>query len=229
MMHYLRSRSLLALLILVPAFSVLFVSARAGHAQGNPQNSWVTPRGGQPFFVIGANYEGPTDQAWMMWQPDKFNADLISADFDHARSIGINTIRIFVQTPLRDDANRNDFSKLDAVTALARSHNLWIILTFTDWAEPHLAKAPQLNPKIATHLAADPSILAYDVKNEPQFTDIAGAIYPTGTTTAPLQAPHLISTYAAKVSRANLGNYRRNQGSIVPARMNDDQAYLMAN
>ncbi len=228
-MHYIRLKSLLALLILVPAFSLLFVPARGSHAQATPQSAWVTPRGGQPFFVIGANYEGPTDQAWMMWQSDKFNADLISVDFDHARSIGINTIRMFVQTPLRDDVNRSDFSKLDAVTALARSHNLRIILTFTDWAEPDLAKAAQLNAKIATHLAADPSILAYDVKNEPQFTDIAGAIYPTGTITVPLQAPDLISTYGEKVSRADIGAYRRNQGSVVPARMSDDQAYLMAN
>ncbi len=228
-MHNVRLKSLLALVILLPAISLLFAPARSSHAQASPQSSWITPRGGQPYFVVGANYEGPTAQAWMMWQPDKFNADLISVDLDHAQSIGINTIRIFVQTPLRDDVNRNDFSKLDAVTALARSHNLHIILTFTDWAEPDLAKAAQLNAKIATHLAADPAILAYDVKNEPQFTDIAGAIYPTGTITVPLQAPDLISTYGEKISRADIGTYRRNQGSIIPARMSDDQAYLMAN
>jgi hypothetical protein len=179
--------------------------------------------------VIGANYEGPTDQAWMMWQPDKFNPDMIAADFARARSIGINTMRIFIQTPLRDDVNRNDFSKLDAVTALARSNNLWLIVTFTDWAEPDLAKAADLNKRIAAHLAAEPAVLAYDVKNEPQLTDIAGAIYPSGTITVPLQSPDLIAPYGEKVARSDIGTYRNQSGSIIPARMTDDQAYLLAN
>src|SRR5215216_139512 len=66
---------------------------------------WVTPRGGTPYFVIGANYEGPTDRAWMMWDDDKFDANLISYDFARAKSLGINTLRIFVQPSLRDDIN----------------------------------------------------------------------------------------------------------------------------
>jgi hypothetical protein len=230
MKHSLRLKSgLLALVIFLPALTLLLGPTESGHAQANTPGSWITPRGGQPFFVIGANYEGPTAQAWMMWQPDKFDPNLIEEDFARAQSIGINTLRIFVQTPLRDDVNRNDFSKLDAVTALARSNHLWLIVTFTDWAEPDLAKAADLNKRIAAHLAAEPSILAYDVKNEPQLTDIAGAIYPSGTMTVPLQLPDLIATYGEKVARADIGNYRTHQGSFIPSRMTDDQAYLLAN
>jgi hypothetical protein len=224
-----RLRLLALSIALLPVISFLLLPTSKGEAQSTTPASWIKPRGGQPFFVIGANYEGPTDQAWMMWENAKFNSDLIAADFARARSIGINTIRIFVQTPLRDDINRNDFSKMDAVTALAGSSNLKIILTFTDWAEPDLTKAADLNRRIAAHLAGDTSILAYDVKNEPQFTDIAGAIYPTGTLPVPLQSPDLIATYGEKVARADIGDYRRHQGSYIPNRMNDDQAYLMAN
>ncbi|MEO8287166.1 MAG: hypothetical protein ABI670_12125 [Chloroflexota bacterium] len=225
-----RSRTvavLLALLILLPL--IPGHTAVAQNKPANQQSGWITPRGGQPFFVVGANYEGATDRAWMMWESDKFDPSLIAADFARARSIGINTVRIFVQRPLRDDANRNDFSKLDAVTELARRNNLWLILTFTDWPEPDLTKSADLNLRIAAHLAGEPSILAYDVKNEPQFTDVAGAIFPANTAAVPLQDPATLATYGEKVKRSDIATYRRNQGNYIPARMNDDQAYLMAN
>jgi len=200
-------------------------------AQEQPSTrAWITPRGGKPFFVIAANYEGPADRAWKMWDDGQFDANLISVDFARAASLGINTLRIFVQTSLRDDINRGDFSKLNTVTALARQYNLKLILTFTDWAEPDIQKAGGLDARIASQLANEPSILAYDIKNEPQWNDIAGAIYPTGTTTVPLQDPSLIAQYGERVSHDAIGDYRRGEGkNIIPARMTDDQAYVMAN
>ncbi len=204
------------------------VIVRAQDAPSTP--TWITPRGGKPFFVIGANYEGPVDRAWMMWDSDKFDPALIDADFARARSVGINTLRIFVQKSLRDDINAGDFSKLDTVTSLARKHGLYLIVTFTDWPEADLARAADLNGRIAAHLASEPSILAYDVKNEPQFTDIAGAIYPSITLTVPLQSPDLILAYGEPVPRSSIADYRQQQGkSIIPTRMTDDQAYIMAN
>jgi hypothetical protein len=195
--------------------------------QANREPSWVAPRGGTPFFVIGANYEGPVDQAWMMWEDGKFAPDRIAADFDRARSIGINTLRVFVQKPLRDDINAGDFSKLDTAVRLARDRNLWLLLTFTDWPEPDLSKAADLNRRIAEHLAAEPGILAYDVKNEPQVTDIAGAIFPAGVT-VPLQARDALASYGERVPCATIGDYRR-KSNVIPGRMNDEQACTMAN
>lgn len=178
-------------------------------------------------FIVGANYEGPVDRAWAMWEPDKFDPDLIAQDFARASSVGITTLRIFVQTALRDEINAGDFSKLDTVVSLAHQHNLELLLTFTDWAEPNLERAADLDGRIAAHLAGNPTIFAYDVKNEPQFSDIAGAIYPTGTT-VPLQTPDLIPTYGEIVSRAGIADYRRGS-NLIPARMTDEQAYAMAN
>src|SRR5207253_157481 len=139
--------------------------ARAQDKQ--PGASWLTTRNGQSFFVVGANYEGPTDRAWKMWDRDKFDQVLIGQDFARARSLGINTLRIFVQTGLRDQINQGDFSELDAITILARQYGLWLIVTFTDWAEPDLAKAAELDARIAAHLVTESSILGYDIKNEP--------------------------------------------------------------
>src|SRR5688572_6802943 len=196
-----------------------------------PPRAWIAPRGGQPFFVVGANYEGATDRAWAMWEDEKFDVGLIDADFARARSLGINTLRIFVQRPLRDDINAGDFSKLDAVMQVARRHSLLVILTFTDWAEPDLARAGALNARIAARFRDDPQILAYDAKNEPQFTDIVGAIYPTGTVSVPLQSTELVAHYGERISRDQIAEYRRsNEGrAIIPARMNDEQAYALGN
>ncbi len=191
---------------------------------------WIAPRGGKPFFVIGANYEGANDRAWLMWEDDQFDIDVIDEDFAKASSVGVNTLRIFVQKPLRDDILADDFSKLDAVLGLARRYNLWIILTFTDWPEPDLQRAADLNRRIAAHLTSEPSILAYDTKNEPQFTDVAGAIFPSSVPPVPLQSPDTINTYGERIPRASIGEYRRGEGkNVIPARMTDDQAYLMAN
>ena len=191
---------------------------------------WITPRGGKPFFVIGANYEGASDRAWLMWEDAQFDVDIINEDFAKASSVGINTLRIFVQKPLRDDVMSGDFSKLDAVVEIARRHSMWIILTFTDWPEPDLQRAADLNRRIATRLAAEPSILAYDTRNEPQFTDVAGAIYPAPVGVVPLQSPETIAAYGERISLAEIGEYRQGEGkNIIPARMTDAQAYFMAN
>lgn len=223
----------LALLVLLA--SLLLSGSYAGvptaKAQDAPSGGWITPRAGKPLFVMGANYEGPVDRAWLMWDDDKFDASLIEADFARARSYGINTLRIFVQRSLRDDVNAGDFTKLDTVTALARKYSLYLIVTFTDWPEPDLAKAADLNGRIAAHLASDPSVLAYDVKNEPQFTDIAGAIYPTGTITAPIQMPDTVAAYGERVARGDIAEYRKSaEGrSVIASRLSDEQAYSVAN
>jgi hypothetical protein len=208
---------------------VLTQAARQDPAR--PPRAWIAPRGGAPFFVVGANYEGATDRAWAMWEDDKFDVGLIDADFARARSLGINTLRIFVQRPLRDDINAGDFSKLDEVMQLARRHSLLIILTFSDWAEPDLARAGALNARIAARYKDNPQILAYDAKNEPQFTDIVGAIYPTTTAAVPLQSPELVAHYGERISRDQIGEYRQStEGrAIVPARMSNDQAYALGN
>jgi hypothetical protein len=166
-----------------------------------------------------------------MWEDEEFDVALIEADFARARSLGINTLRIFVQRPLRDDINAGDFSKLDTVLGLARRYDLLLILTFSDWAEPDLMRAGALNARIAARLKDDPQILAYDAKNEPQFTDIVGAIYPSTTLTVPLQSPELVAHYGERIPRDEIAEYRRsNEGrAIIPARMTDEQAYALGN
>lgn len=226
-------KAALCLLVMACAFPLLpdtgggFNSATANAQDAQVSRTWITPRGGTPFFVVGANYEGATDRAWAMWEDGKFDPALIDQDFARAKSLGINTLRIFVQRPLRADINAGNFSKLDTVTGLARKHNLWLIVTFTDWGEPDLVSAGALNARIASHLASEPSILAYDAKNEPQFADIVGAIYPSAV---PMQSPELVALYGDRIPRSEVASFRQGEGrGIIPARMNEDQAYSVAN
>src|SRR5437764_310539 len=79
--------ALLFTLLLSTQHSVLSTPARA---QDRQPGSLITTRDGQTFFVIGANYEGPTDRAWKMWEHDKYDQVLIGSDFARARSLGIN-------------------------------------------------------------------------------------------------------------------------------------------
>jgi hypothetical protein len=79
---------LLLLVTVVPTSRSPIQAAASTRQEPGPPTAWVAPRGGQPFFVVGANYEGPVDRAWAMWEEEEFDPALIEADFARARSIG---------------------------------------------------------------------------------------------------------------------------------------------
>ena len=59
-----------------------------------------------------------------MWEPDKFDPGLIAQDFARANSVGITTLRIFVQTPLRDDINAATSQSWIPLSRWLEQHNL---------------------------------------------------------------------------------------------------------
>ena len=185
---------------------------------------------GQTFFLMGANYVGHTDRAWLMWDNDKFDATLIAQDFQRVVEAGLNTVRIFVMKPLRDDINGNNFSKLDQIFDVAAAKNLRIILSFNDYDEPDLNKEAQLDKKIAARYGSKTGLLAYDLKNEPQFNDLAGAIYPNSAN-VPLQKDDFIKVYGERMSQAQVDAWRQTtEGKqVVPARMDARAGYIFAN
>ena len=68
---------------------------------------------GVPMFITGMNYEGPADRAWQMWDPDKFDAGAIEADFKRAsEQAGVNVLRLFVQPALLTNIAQNKFAHL---------------------------------------------------------------------------------------------------------------------
>src|SRR4051794_23595686 len=95
------------LLLLLTAASTLTTPPPARGAPGYvgvaPDHTRLTSPDGRPFFIWGINYEGPQDRAWRMWEDAQFDPGLIEQDLIRVKNLGLNTVRLFVQPPLRND------------------------------------------------------------------------------------------------------------------------------
>ena len=184
------TRLALALAVLATTLAAPAGAASAeplAQAQPQSQPPRQAARGG---FMLGANYQGPPDQAWQMWQDDRFDATLIAQDFAKARAANLTVLRIFVQKPLADDVRANRWTKLDRVLDLADQHGLRLIVTLADYTEWDLAKLAEIDAAIAGRYKGRPTILAFDLKNEPRIGDLGLSAYPG--TPPPLQQAALI-------------------------------------
>jgi hypothetical protein len=184
---------------------------------------------GTPFFIWGVNYEGPMDRAWRLWEDAQFDPGLIEQDFIRVRGLGLSTIRLFVQPPLRNDILANNYRKLDLVVQIARRHGLYLLITFSDYVEPNLAAVVEVERRVAARYAGESQILAYDLRNEPQFDLVALSIY--NDPLPALQTDNFIVQYGERITRADIPAYRQtSEGrSLVPARLTDQQAYIYVN
>ncbi|MCC6177512.1 MAG: cellulase family glycosylhydrolase [Chloroflexi bacterium] len=185
---------------------------------------------GRPFFLLGASYQGPADRAWKMWADDQFDATLIAMDFGRARAAGLNALRIFVQYPLAQDAMAGRWNKLDQVLDLADRNHLRLIVTLADYTDWDLARLATVDDAIAARYRGRPTILAYDLKNEPRFGDLALSIYPPEST-ASLQDAGLVPRIGERMTQAELPEYRASDDGkkVIPERLTDDRAYVYLN
>jgi hypothetical protein len=185
---------------------------------------------GQRFFVSGVNYEGHTDRAWALWNDDKFDLNLINQDLSLAAAGGYNAIRIFVQPALRDDILGGKWYKLDKMVEIAAQNNLLLLITMADYDELDLTKLAYMDGLIAKHLAGSPYVLGYDLKNEPQFVDLAGGKYPDDKTPS-IQTDYLIQTYGEKMNQSQVDSWRNTaEGQrTVPPYLSQKAGYYFAN
>jgi LysM repeat protein len=181
---------------------------------------------GHKFFVVGVNYEGYFDRAWRVWDDDTFDLALIEKDFEKARQVGFNVLRLFVQTSLERDIRAGVFDKLDQVLELAAHHGLNVLLTLNDDHSRNLADSGEIAAAIASRYRDDPTILGYDLENEPKLYNLLVAEYPEGYP-APVQSPALVEHYGERVSRDEVEKLR--QERKVPSFLDDEMAYCYAN
>jgi hypothetical protein len=242
----LRCRAFALLVTLASALSLVPDSVIPSHrasATANAEIATASPSGpaslqrgrfvdasGQPSFLLGANYEGPADRSWQMWDDGKFDPGLIAADFDRARTANLSVLRVFVQQPLANDIQVAHWAKLDQVLGLADQRGLRLILTFGDYSEYSLEDLAAVESATAAHYQGRTTIFALDLKNEPHFADLALATYPTGTYVA-LQDPAVAQVIGQSVARADIARYRASaEGQArIPKRLSDDQAFVYAN
>lgn len=159
-------------------------------------------------YLHGINYEGHADRPWRMWQDGLFSPTLIARDFDAIAAAGYNPVRIFVQSPLPQMILAGDYTRLDTVVALAAQRGLRLLITLNDDGDPDLRRVARVDGLLAAHLAGNPAIFGYDLRNEPNLVDIAASIYPPGAP-LPLLSRALISAYRERVSMASAARARR--------------------
>ncbi|MCC6627045.1 MAG: hypothetical protein IT340_06540 [Chloroflexi bacterium] len=202
-------------------------TARVRVAAGGP---WLEVAGGQRLFVYGINYQGPADQAWQMWEPAWFDRQRIAADLDRMRAGGYTVARIFVQAPLSADLAANRFERLDWVLDQADARGLRVILTLADDGENRVPVLTARAGQLARRYAGRGVILAYDLKNEPQFGTFGTALYPAGQP-VPLLDHGLVAKIGARLTRAEARAWRASADgrALTPARFSDDDAYVWAN
>ncbi len=196
----------------------------------DPERQRILDVGGKRFFVWGVNYEGYFDRAWKLWDDDQFVPELIDRDFAKASDAGFNVVRIFVQTGLARDIRAGKFHKLDKVVKLAQRRNLYLLVTFNDYHSPDLAAVAQLDAQIAAYLADEPTIMGYDLENEPGFYAIISAQYPPEY--QPLvHTTALIDHYGEQKSQAEVDAWRQTETGrrIVPQRLSPWLGYLYTN
>ena len=181
---------------------------------------------GSPFFVFGINYVGYFDRAWKMWEPDLYDPTLIARDFRKAQNGGFNTIRLFVQSALIQDVRRDDFSKLDETLSLAQDHQLWVLLILNDAHSLNLAGTAEIDAKIVARYKDVPTVLGYNLENEPVFYNLAAAIYPEKYP-APIQTSQLIDHYGVRVKREKVADLQ--QKRHIPGHLEEDIAFYYIN
>ncbi len=146
---------------------------------------------GEPYTIRGINYY-PQDQPWEnFW--GNYDSDVIDSDFALISELGLNSVRIFIPNewpapPVEDDHGGGHGAAeavepeviqqymLDSLGDLldkAEKHDLKVIVTLFDFRTDYqILVWPDADKQLAElvpYFADNPTILAWDIKNEPDF------------------------------------------------------------
>ncbi len=187
---------------------------------------YLTNPQGNPFFVLGVNYNGYFDRTWQMWAANLFDADLIARDFRKAHLNGFNTIRLRIDETLSKELSQDKFAKLEQVLSLAQKHELMVILTLNGNHALDLNQVGELDTKIVTRYKSMPTIIGYDLENEPTFYHLAAANYPADARPA-IQTSQLIDHYGVRVERKQVAELQRRRH--IPDNLDEETAFYYIN
>lgn len=148
----------------------------------------------EPFTIRGINYY-PQDTPWhLFWE--NYNPDEIDTDFQLINTLGMNSVRVFVpyewpDPPVAEDETDSHSpveiepeqveqqmrDNLQHLLDTADRHDLKVIVTLFDFRTDYQIllwpNADQQLHALVPYFAEHPAILAWDIKNEPDF-DRAG-------------------------------------------------------
>lgn len=186
----------------------------------------LTKSNGQPFFVIGANYQGYPDWMWRLWEDGKFDPERITRDFRKMADAGLNVARIFVSASLMADIQADNFDKLDSITQIAADHRLMILLTLNGSHQLDLAEVGALDASLVDRYQYDPVILGWDLESDLRFYHLAAAKYPANQP-APIRTNALVNHYEPRLSQQQALKLQSQQR--IPAHLTPQQAYYYIN
>src|SRR5919199_5953232 len=121
---------------------------------------------------------------------------------------GVRWLRIFVQAPLLADLAAGRWDKLDQVVGVAENRKLQLVVSLHDYSERDLARVAATARQIAQRYRGRPGILAYDLKNEPRFGDLALTRYASAV---PLQQHGLVDALGERLARDQVPAYRASE------------------
>jgi hypothetical protein len=112
-------------------------------------NGWYA---GQPWLV-GANYNPATAiNQFEMWQADSFDPATIDKELGWARSIGMNTTRVYLHNMLWENDPEGLKRRMDQFLIIAAKHNIRpMFVLFDSCWDPHPVAGPQRPPIPGVH------------------------------------------------------------------------------
>jgi len=139
-----------------PWAAAIFV-AMAANPQSRAADRWTTEQAqgwydAQPWLV-GCNFAPSTAINQLeMWQADTFDPETIDRELGWARSIGLNTVRVFLHDLPWTEDREGFLNRVDEFLDIAAKHEIRPMLVFFDgvW-DPDPQSGPQRRPRTGVH------------------------------------------------------------------------------
>jgi hypothetical protein len=132
-------------------------------------------------WPVGCNYiPAYAANQLEMWQPDTFDLDVLTRELDLARSIGLNTLRVFLHDLLWDDG-RTFLDNLDRFLTVAAQRGMTVMPVFFDGVWNNYAfPGPQSPPIPGIHnsrwLQSPSAKVAIDPNQWPRLEEYVSAV-----------------------------------------------------
>ena len=174
-------RKLMWLKVLVISVLMGSVSARAAQVDA-PSQRWTAEHANRWYsqqpWLVGANFI-PSDaiNELEMFQADTFNPALSDKELDMAESIGMNTVRVFLQDQLWKQDPEGFKSRLNTLLTISAKHHIRPILVLFDscW---------EANPKLGPQHPAYTTQAGYRAPESPGYSNLPVTLVYKGKETA---------------------------------------------
>lgn len=149
---------LLTINTLILFFALFFQGCSAPRAlTGAPARQWTAEEANQWYtrqgWLVGANFIPSTAINQLeMWQAETFDTATISRELAWARSIGMNTMRVFLHDLLHQQDSTGLYSRMDTYLGIAQRHGIKTLFVLFDscW-DPFPRLGKQRDPKPHVH------------------------------------------------------------------------------